>query len=606
MMGLLILLVFLLAVPAVIGIAGEKMLINKRKSGMAESYLWGNIILWALFQMLCVPMAMLGISFTVFSMIYLGIIISLTVLALTKYRQYMILKAVELKQEIRKFSWQEILLIIIVAVQILILVFGVTYEASADDASYIALSLDTLSSDRIAQLDPYTGLEGAISLKRLLTSWNFYISFLGKISGIHVAVIAHTILPILLVPMAYMAYFLIGRAIFGKNRKRTVQFLLWLSLLFTFGAYSVYTVTYRLTIVVWQGKAVMVTIILPFLFCFLIKMKEIKFRKTVCLFLIMASACSMSLMGVGLSVFMVMISAVAKLKRHKVKAVVPLLLTCTLISMVAVYYLWKRGAGILFSPKYIAKLFPQAVTMIREAFSLYWNGSKMLWLYLCGFLIICWRGRKKRNVRFLIKYTLISYIIIWNPVFYYFAFVFLKNASVGVRLIYTMFPEVYMALAMTLLTCAFRDRKGSMIAGWIGGLYILLTGTIYPKVGHPMLAENTYKLPQEAIQVCQILNEDSEEPPLVMADGGLVLFLRQYSSRVKMLYGRFGYIYNGEQIFQLINEQRITKEEIWTLLEENNCDYVVWKNNDADVEAFTQLGGELVDTTQNYAIIKKN
>lgn len=606
MIGFLILLVFLLAVPAIIGIAGEKILINKQKISMAESYLWGNIILWALFQILCVPMAMLGISFSIFSVIFLVIIISLTALAFMKYRQYMILKVIELKPEIRKFGWQEILLILIVAAQILILVFGVTYEASADDASYIALSLDTLYTDRIALTDPYTGLEGAISLKRLLTSWNFYLSFLGKISGVHVAAIAHTILPILLVPMAYMAYFLIGRAIFGKNRKRVVQFLLWLSLLFTFGAYSIYTVTYRLTIVIWQGKAVMVTIILPFLFCFLIKMKEIKLRKTVCLFLIMASACAMSLMGVGISVFMVIVSAAAKLKRRKVRVVVPLLLTGVLISMVAVYYLWKRGDGILFSPKYIEKLFPQAVAMIKEVFSLYWNGSKMQWLYLSGFLIICWRGRKKRNVRFLIKYTLIGYIIIWNPIFYYFAFVFLKNASTGVRLIYTMFPEVYMALAMTFLTYAFRDRKGSIIAGGIGGLYILLTGTIYPKVGHPMLAENTYKLPNEAIQVCQILNEDSEEPPLVMADGGLVLYLRQYSGRVKMMYGRFGYIYNGEQIFELINEQRITKEEIWTLLEENNCDYVVWKNNDADVEAFIQLGGELVDKTQNYAIIKKN
>ncbi len=604
-MGLLILLVFLLAVPGVIGMAGEKILINRRRISMAESYLWGNIILWALFQILCVPMAMLGMSFSIFSVIFLIIIIALTMLALIKYGQYMILKVVMLKEEIRRFGWKEILLITIIAAQILILVFGVTYESSADDASYIALSLDTLSTDRIAQLDPYTGLEGAISLKRILTSWNFYLSFLGKISGIHVAAIAHTILPILLVPMAYMAYLLIGRAIFGKNRKRTVQFLLWLSLLFTFGAYSIYTVTYRLTIVVWQGKAVMVTIILPFLFCFLIKMKEIKLKKTVCLFLIMASACAMSLMGVGLSVFMVIVSAVAKLKRHKVKTVVPLLLTGILISMVAFYYMWMRGEGILFSPKYIQKLFPQAVTMIREAFSLYWNGTKIQWLYLGGFLIICWRGRKKRNVRFLIKYALVSYIIIWNPVFYYFAFVFLKNASTGVRLIYTMFPEVYMALAMTFLTCAFRDRKGSMIAGGVGGLYILLTGTIYPKVGHPVLAENTYKLPNEAVQVCQILNEDSEEPPLVMADGGLVLYLRQYSSRVKMVYGRYGYIYQGEQIFQLINEQRITKEEIWTFLEENNCDYVVWRKNDADIEAFIQLGGELIEETQNYAIIKR-
>lgn len=604
-MGLLILLVFLLAVPGVIGMAGEKILINRRRISMAESYLWGNIILWALFQLLCVPMAMLGMSFSIFSVIFLVIIITLTMLALIKYSQYMILKVVMLKEEIRRFGWKEILLITIIAAQILILVFGVTYESSADDASYIALSLDTLFTDRIAQLDPYTGLEGAISLKRILTSWNFYLSFLGKISGIHVATIAHTILPILLVPMAYMAYLLIGRAIFGKNRKRTVQFLLWLSLLFTFGAYSIYTVTYRLTIVVWQGKAVMVTIILPFLFCFLIKMKEIKLRKTVCLFLIMASACAMSLMGVGLSVFMVIVSAVAKLKRHKVKSVVPLLLTGILISMVALYYMWMRGEGILFSPKYIQKLFPQAVTMVREAFSLYWNGTKIQWLYLSGFLIICWRGRKKRNVRFLIKYALVSYIIIWNPVFYYFAFVFLKNASTGVRLIYTMFPEVYMALALTFLTCAFRDRKGSMIAGGVGGLYILLTGTIYPKVGHPVLAENTYKLPNEAVQVCQILNEDSEEPPLVMADGGLVLYLRQYSSRVKMMYGRYGYIYQGEQIFQLINEQRITKEEIWAFLEENNCDYVVWRNDDADIETFIQLGGELIEETQNYAIIKR-
>ena len=107
-----------------------------------------------------------------------------------------------------------------------------------------------------------------------MTSWNYYIAFLGKITGIHVAAIAHTILPVWLVPMAYMVYSLIGRRLFQNERKKIAIFMFWMTILVVFGGYSWYVLTLRLAVCIWHGKAVMASIMLPFLFYYLVSTEK--------------------------------------------------------------------------------------------------------------------------------------------------------------------------------------------------------------------------------------------------------------------------------------------------------------------------------------------
>lgn len=608
--GIIILVLYFGIVPSVIGIAGSSILCPKRKVSVTEAYIWGNIILWVIFQLLCVPMGIMGISFTVLTITFLVIILVLLICILSLQRKGILERIRIASRAVGDLSWKEWLVIALVLGQTCVSVFGATY-IGADDAGYMAISLDAVEKDGIASIDYYTGLPSGVPLKILLTSWNYYISFLGKISGIHVTAIAHTFLPIVLIPMAYGVYLLLARVLFHYNRSKVVAFLFWVNLLVIFGGYSWYTLTLRLDICIWHGKAVMATVMLPFLLYYLLGITEYQKRDLVCLMFIMIATCAMSLMGVGLSILIVVGGIVAKYQRNSIKKSFPLLLAVVFISFVAVFYFSKMSSINEFSFERVKELFPKATDMALGAYSLYWNGTWLRWFYyIClGYLLL--RRKKNEKSRFLTRYIICQYLIIFNPVFYYIAYIFLQGDNVYVRLYYTLFPEIFMAYILTLLVFDFREKKHSVICAIVCGVLIMVLGKQYGEIAEFSKPQNIYKLPQEAIELCDIINTDSqnEEPRAIVYQGdvcdrGPIVYIRQYSSRIQMLYGRAGYGYKGSQIFDLIEKNEITMAEIVQLMEENDCRYLVWKNNQNDITELENLGGNIVGKTENYVVIR--
>ena len=599
--GSIILVLYFGMVPIVLGSTIGNILCKGRKVDIAESYIWGNIILWVIFQLLSVPMGVLGIEFNVLTIVFVGIILMCMVVAIWRYRRKFVIPLYYVKN-LRIEEW---LVIFIILGQVCISVFGATY-IGADDAAYIATSVDAVERDAISVFNPYTGQEGGVSIKILLTSWNYYISFLSKISGIHVAAIAHTFLPIVLIPMAYIVYWLIAKFLFANNRKKVCVFLLWINFIIIFGAYSWYTLTLRLDICVWHGKAVMAAIMLPFLFYYLLRTSEYGKKELLCLLLIMIATCAMSLMGVGLTIVIVIAAFVVKCKKCNIKKMMPLLLAVAVISIVVVFYFfWGHHANKL-QVSSIREFFPQAVSMALGANSLYWGKGWMQWFYyICmAYLLL---GRKKNEKdKFFLKYVIWQYILIYNPIFVYIAYIFLKRANVYVRLYYTLFPELCMAYVLTLIIFKLEGKKKQALCGVICGGIIMRCGTPYPQIANFSKSENIYKIPQEVVELCDMVNEDAEESPKVVADEGVIVYIRQYSSRIQMLYGRWGYTYNGREIFKAVRNNEITMAEIAQMMEENDCQYLVWRYNQVDILELEALGGSVVGNTDNYVVIRMN
>lgn len=607
--GIIVLILYFGIVPSVIGIAGSSIFCPKRKVSVTEAYIWGNIILWVIFQLLCVPMGIMGISFTVLTITFLVIILVLFICILSLQRKRISERIHIAIRTVRDLSWKEWLVITLILGQTCVSVFGATY-IGADDAGYMAISLDAVEKNAIASIDYYTGLPSGVPLKILLTSWNYYISFLAKISGIHVTAIAHTFLPIVLIPMAYGVYLLLARVLFHYNRSKVVAFLFWVNLLVIFGGYSWYTLTLRLDICIWHGKAVMATVMLPFLLYYLLGITEYQKRDLVCLMFIMIATCAMSLMGVGLSILIVVGVIVAKYQRNSIKKSFPLLLAVVFISFVAVFYFFKMYSINEFSFERVKELFPKATDMALGAYSLYWNGTWLRWFYyIClGYLLL---RKKNKQGKTLTRYIIWQYLVIFNPLVYYIAYLFLQAENVYVRLYYMLFPEIFMAYILTLLVFDFKEKKNRIICVIVCGVVIMVLGKPYGELAEFSKPQNIYKLPQEIIELCDMINADSpdEAPRAIVYQGdvrdrGPIVYIRQYSSRIQMLYGRAGYVYKGNQIFDLIEKNEITMSEIGQLMEENNCRYLVWKYNQNDITEMENLGGNIVGKTENYVVIR--
>lgn len=185
-------------------------------------------------------------------------------------------------------------------------------EWSYDDYDYVVSSLDTISNDVLANTSVITGSPQTMLEKRAVASWTTYIAYLAKVSGFEVTTICHTILPVLLLLVAYSVYFWISGLLFKEIDNRLI-FMDIFAVALMFGQYSHYSLTFRMLCTLWQGKAVLFTISVPFLLAYFIKLYSVDIDNGNILPLIAVSLGStslsaMSMMVVGLVVVLTWIA----------------------------------------------------------------------------------------------------------------------------------------------------------------------------------------------------------------------------------------------------------------------------------------------------------
>jgi hypothetical protein len=132
-----------------------------------------------------------------------------------------------------------------------------------DDAEYVAQSLVTQQSETMYLIKPYTGGTTSLDIRHSLAVLPIWVAFIGRRTGIHTTILAHSILPFLLIPLAYIVYYEMGKHLLKKKEEYLPAFLVFMALLQIFGNVSIYTnETFFLTRT-WQGKAVAASFVIP-------------------------------------------------------------------------------------------------------------------------------------------------------------------------------------------------------------------------------------------------------------------------------------------------------------------------------------------------------
>lgn len=131
-----------------------------------------------------------------------------------------------------------------------------------DDAEYVAQSLVTQQSDTMYLIQPYTGGTTSLDIRHSLAVLPMWIAYIGRMTGIHTTILAHTVLPLLFIPLTYTVYFEIGKRLFKRKKAFLPAFMTTMSLLQIFGNVSIYTnETFFLTRT-WQGKSLAANFVL--------------------------------------------------------------------------------------------------------------------------------------------------------------------------------------------------------------------------------------------------------------------------------------------------------------------------------------------------------
>jgi len=242
------------------------------------TYVCGWFVSFFTFELTAVPFILLEKSFTALVITYTLLTAVLLVYALwsargvwADYKKNICL--IKTQPFLVKIGW--ILAFLLIGVQIFAAVFYEYYDG--DDAYYIATSVLTDTFDTMYLRDAYTGYIYALDARHALAPVPVYQAWLSRLSGIHPAAVAHTVLSAVWLVFMYCIYAQIGNRLMpitkkegrAKSNYRPV-FLILIALWFAFGNISLYTAeTFAMTRT-WQGKGMMAGMVLPALMLCLI------------------------------------------------------------------------------------------------------------------------------------------------------------------------------------------------------------------------------------------------------------------------------------------------------------------------------------------------
>lgn len=346
---ILILGIILLVIPVV---AGSLFLgMDRRTTNLPFAWVSGQMLLWAGFQLITVPLVLKEEEFTKVVYLFSGYMILLVILALLrllvrKKKGVVVLRPVEEASEKPGKSCY-ILWALFWGVFIFQLVqaFRLAY-ADGDDAYYVAISTITEEADTMYRKLAYTGGATSLDVRYGLAPFPLWISFLARVSGMRTVSVAQVIVPPVLIAMAYAVFYLVGSRLYARNKERVPMFMIFVELLVLFGNYSIYTAERFLIERSRQGKAALCSLIIPLLiFLLLLLMEKIQDDKKVALgywvimLCSMIAACLCSTLGTLLVSMLVGITGLcAAISYRRWKILIPLAGCCIPCVIFALLY----------------------------------------------------------------------------------------------------------------------------------------------------------------------------------------------------------------------------------------------------------------------------
>ena len=310
-----------------------------RKRRIMEAYVFGQVLMWAVFQVLAVPMVLLRLPFSVLQVTFSA----LTGLACACGWARIWKMGVQ-RPDLRLSPLTYLAAALILA-QAGMYVLG--QHLDEDDSRWIAEAFDALIHNRMLLDNPATGayigrFAGEMS-KDVFSPFSMYLAVLSGDVLIRPAVTAHTVYaPVLLMTM-YMIYALIAEELFEKKREQGA-FLLACAVIHLFYAGNTRSQAVFALVRIWQGKAVVAGVILPlFLLLFLRLIRKPGKEAWFWMACAGSAACLLSGMGVPIAMILLTVYGVYTVLMKRWREIPWLLLSMVLPVMFGLGYLWLRG-----------------------------------------------------------------------------------------------------------------------------------------------------------------------------------------------------------------------------------------------------------------------
>lgn len=543
-----------------------------KKYDCLTKWIYSLITFFGILELLNVPLNILKLDIRID--IFINFIFMILIIIYTYIKCGTIKFNFEIKE---KFTLKRILSVLIIFLQMFTVAY--IYNENADDSYYVSLITQNVENRVLFDGNPTIGYmdnTNNLSISYMTNSFESCISYFAYVSDISVPILCHTIIPMLIIPLIYLAIlFLMKNVLKVDNSNLSIIFVTFL--VFSFSFFSNRSPSCFIYTRLWQGKAVFVSFMLPLLFGIL---SDNESPKMIVLLTVLASV-FFSPIGLFLSAFLYLAYFIYYLLCFDKKNLIKLLISITSFGLIFLEIFIIRRVNLvdsnLLSISYNSNL--NNNFDFYDIISTYFSYKNILFLYFISLVYVLFKGTKQsKKVFFFIPALII--ILFLNPITGKIVAKYIINSDVYWRIIWLL-PIEFTMIYFWLMISNRKDYTKYLVI-----LIMLLLNVFLGKSAvffdkENLKYNNLYKIDNCIIDDTNFLinydNNISDYLVLVPGEPLHSTTMRQLSSKVNLFWSRNAYMID---IYDNGNEAYMIQESYSSIdLIKNNYNELITKYN---------------------------
>lgn len=507
-------------------IVGNLMLpIMKSQSQEGNPIVIGFLFWVGVFQILVIPFMYFHTKFSYLYILMIVVFLCTFGIAVYKYIK---------KQKVKisfKINWILAITLILILLQAIAYIF--LQHSDADDSFYIAEITTILDSNQILAFDPTTGDANFLFQSQYeLVGYEVLLSILCKAFQINPATFCHTLLPIVLLVVHYCVVYELCKKI--TKESTDIAFLV-VTITNMFSGYAVYSRGAFLLFRLWQGKAVLVNIVLPILlllFWDIFEKKCVDKRDILLMTLCTYSAFCTSAVGLYLvplayAAYTLTFLLYTKVLKQTLKLCLPMILALPYVGI-----------------KYCVMAQGKTVGLITEASDALDYFAILKNINGTGYMMIAWSiaiilllsMHKDEKSYLLGVYPLVCLLTFLNPILCKLVAKYITGTSVYWRLFWSLQFTFTFVAAFAVVWDKWKYKKGFTILAII--VTIGCGKWIYTPENY-VLAENFEKISHTTKNIVDTLSVENQKNCRLMMPLEYAAEVRQYTGKVQLVWSRY-------------------------------------------------------------------
>ena len=244
---------------------------KSQETSLSYRIILGFFLFFLLFQAAALPLKFTLQPLSLLAKLWCFLLAVTALLYFLRNRKILKEKWNQRKELLSEYKWIFLFLIFLVMIQICLTNYNGETYALWDQSYYIGDVSSSVYTDTISQYSPYTGhLLDRLDAEYLLETYQNHSAVICTLTGLAPLIETRTVETTLMVIMANLIYYQLGRQLFPLSRKKSallVFCLFWLNLF----SFNLYTSAEFLFFRAFEGKTILACIIMPAVFLLFLK-----------------------------------------------------------------------------------------------------------------------------------------------------------------------------------------------------------------------------------------------------------------------------------------------------------------------------------------------